>query len=54
MSGALGLLDAKANLQRMLVHIPLTEDKRAAVEDGDAAVTRLIAYVSTPVRPNPS
>ena len=28
------LLEAKANLQRMLVAIPLTDDQRAAVDDG--------------------
>ncbi len=45
------LLEAKENLQRMLVEIPLTDDERAAVEDGDAAVDRLLgrlAGVPTP------
>ncbi|WP_329154275.1 hypothetical protein OIU91_39050 [Streptomyces sp. NBC_01456] len=28
------LLEAKGNLQRMLASIPLTEDERAAVDDG--------------------
>ena len=36
------LLEAKANLQRMLLEIPLTESERAAVEDGIAAVEQLI------------
>lgn len=45
------LLEAKGNLQRMLVQIPLTEDERAAVEEGGAAVERLLsrlADVATP------
>ena len=45
------LLEASANLQRMLVEIPLTEVERAAVEDGGEAVTRLLdrlADVATP------
>jgi len=37
-----GLLEAKANLVRMAAAIPLTEDERAAVEDGQAAVDRLL------------
>lgn len=56
-SAAAGLIEAKASLQRMLVHIlPLTDDERAAVEDDDAAVTRLLtrlADVSTPAGPTP-
>jgi integrase len=50
------LLEAKANLQHMLVRIPLTEDEQAAVEDGEAAVTRLLerlADVATPAGPTP-
>jgi integrase len=50
------LLEAKANLQRMLVEIPLTEDERAAVQDGEAAVGRLLdrlADVPTPAGPTP-
>jgi integrase len=50
------LLEAKGNLQRMLVEIPLTEDERAAVEDGGAAVDRLLerlAEVPTPGTPHP-
>jgi integrase len=45
------LLEAKTNLQRMLIEIPLTEEERAAVEDGHAAVDRLLerlADVPTP------
>jgi hypothetical protein len=50
------LIEAKANLQRMLVGIPLTNDERAAVEDGQAAVDRLLhrlADVATPAGPTP-
>jgi integrase len=36
------LLEAQGNLQRMLAQIPLTDDERAAVEDGADAVDRLI------------
>jgi hypothetical protein len=50
------LLEAKGNLQRMLVEIPLTDDERAAVEEGGAAVERLLdrlADVPTPPGPTP-
>jgi integrase len=50
------LLEAKDNLQRMLAQIPLTDDERDAVEDGAAAVQRLIgrlADVPTPAGPTP-
>ena len=50
------LLEAKANLQRMLVEIPLTEVERAAVEDGGEAVTHLLdrlADVPTPAGGTP-
>jgi hypothetical protein len=40
------LLEAKDNLQRMLAQIPLTDDERYAVEDGAAAVERLIARLA--------
>jgi hypothetical protein len=40
------LLEARSNLQRMLAQIPLTEDERAAVEDGSAAVERLLARLA--------
>jgi hypothetical protein len=50
------LLEAKSNLQRMLVEIPLTEVERAAVEDGGEAVTHLLdrlADVPTPAGGTP-
>ena len=50
------LLEDKANLQRMLVEIPLSEEERAAVEDGQAAVERLLERltdVPTPAGPTP-
>jgi hypothetical protein len=50
------LLEARANLQRMLVELPLTEVERAAVEDGGEAVTHLLdrlATVPTPAGPAP-
>lgn len=37
------MLEGKANLIRMLQGIPLTEDERAAVEDGVRAFDRLVA-----------
>jgi hypothetical protein len=40
----------------MLVDIPLTDDERAAVEDGQAAVDQLLgrlADVATPAGPSP-
>jgi hypothetical protein len=40
----------------MLVGIPLTDDERAAVDDGQAAVDRLLhrlADVATPAGPTP-
>jgi integrase len=36
------LLEARANLQKMRVMIPLTDDEQAAVDDGDAALSRLL------------
>jgi integrase len=50
------LLEASGNLQRMLAGIPLTDDERAAVEDGHTAVTALLdrlADVPTPAGPTP-
>jgi len=50
------LLEAKRNLQRMLQAIPLTEEERAAVEDGAVAVDQLVqrlADVPTPAGPTP-
>jgi integrase len=36
------LLEAKSNLQRMLATIPLNDDERAAVEDGNVALDELL------------
>ena len=50
------LLEAKGNLQRMLAAIPLTDDERDAVDDGQTALDRLIerlADVPTPAGPTP-
>lgn len=50
------LLEAKDNLQRMLAAVPLTDDERAAVDDGQAALDRLLgqlADVPTPAGPTP-
>jgi hypothetical protein len=50
------LLEAKDNLQRMLAAIPLTDDERAAVDDGQAALDKLLgrlADVPTPPGPTP-
>jgi hypothetical protein len=40
------LLEAKTNLQRMLAVIPLTDDERAAVDDGQAALDSLLARLA--------
>lgn len=50
------LLEAKDNLQRMLANIPLTDDERAAVDDGQAALDQLLERltdVPTPAGPTP-
>ena len=50
------LLEASGNLQRMLASIPLTDDERAAVDDGHTAVAALLdrlANVPTPAGPTP-
>jgi integrase len=50
------LLEAKAHLQRMLAAIPLTEEERAAVEEGAEALDRLLARladVPTPIGQTP-
>jgi integrase len=50
------LLEARANLERMLLQIPLTEDERAAVEDGQLALDDLLKRlvdVPTPAGPTP-
>jgi hypothetical protein len=51
------LLEGKANLQHMLQEIPLSEEERAAVEDGIGAMERLclqLADVPTPAGPTPN
>ena len=35
-------MEAKDNLQRMLANVPLTDDEHAAVDDGQAALDRLL------------
>jgi len=50
------LLEAKDNLQRMRATIPLSDDERAAVDDGHAALDALLnrlADVPTPAGPTP-
>ena len=50
------LLEAKTNLQKMTAAIPLTEDERAAVEDGQAAIDHLLGKLAgtpTPAGPTP-
>jgi hypothetical protein len=50
------LIEAKNNLQRMLIGIPLTDDERAALDDDQAAVDRLLqrlADIATPAGPTP-
>jgi hypothetical protein len=50
------LLEAKENLQKMLAGIPLTDDERAAVDDGQAALDQLLdrlTDVPTPAGPTP-
>lgn len=50
------LLEAKAHLQRMLTTIPLTDDERAAVDEGAEAVERLLSRLAdtpTPAGPTP-
>jgi hypothetical protein len=39
-------LEAKDNLQRMLVSVPLTDDERAAVEDGQGALEKLLEHLA--------
>lgn len=50
------ILEGKAHLQRMLQEIPLTDDERAAVEEGIDALEKLsiqLADVPTPAGPTP-
>ncbi len=51
------LLEAKDNLQRMLASLPLTDEERAAVDDGQAALDSLLgrlADIPTPLAPRPA
>jgi integrase len=51
------LLEGKANLLRMLQEIPLSEEERAAVEDGIEAMAKLcrqLADIPTPAGPTPN
>ncbi len=55
-STAAQLLEGKANLLRLQQEIPLTEEERAAVDDGLAALEHLCAQltdVPTPAGPSP-
>lgn len=50
------LLEAKDNLQRMAVSIPLTEDEQAALTDGQTAIDQLLGRLAdtpTPAGPTP-
>ncbi len=50
------LLEAKENLQRMATSIPLTDEERAAVDDGQAALDQLLSRLvdmPTPAGPTP-
>ena len=40
------LLEANENLQKMLTTIPLTDDERAAVDDGQLALEHLIKQLT--------
>jgi hypothetical protein len=40
------LLEAKDNLQRMLAAVPLTDDERAAVDDGQNALDKLLGQLA--------
>nr|WP_244422600.1 hypothetical protein [Ktedonobacter racemifer] len=50
------ILEGKANLQRMLQEIPLSDDEREAVEEGIEALEKLSAQlvdIPTPAGPTP-
>ncbi|KOV74077.1 hypothetical protein ADL00_03005 [Streptomyces sp. AS58] len=50
------LLEAKKSLQKMLAATPLTDDERAAVDDGQAALDQLLERLTdipTPAGPTP-
>lgn len=56
-SSQVQLLEGKANLLRLLQEIPLSEEERAAVEDGIEATGKLceqLADVPTPTGPTPN
>jgi integrase len=48
------LLEAKANLQRMLIAIPLTDDEKAAVDDGQEALDKLLDRLADTPAPDGS
>ncbi len=48
------LLEAKANLQRLLVAIPLTDDEKAAVDDGQEALDKLLDRLADTPAPDGS
>jgi integrase len=48
------LLEAKANLQRMLIAIPLTDDEKAAVDDGQEALDKLLERLADTPTPDGS
>ena len=48
------LLEAKDNLQRMLAAIPLTDDERAAVDDGQDALDKLLDRLADTPAPDGS
>jgi integrase len=48
------LLEAKANLQRMLIAIPLTDDEKAAVDDGQEALDKLLERLADTPAPDGS
>ena len=48
------LLEAKASLQRMLVAIPLTDDEKAAVDDGQEALDKLLERLADTPAPDRS
>jgi integrase len=48
------LLEAKDNLQRMIAEIPLTDDERAAIDDGQVALDALISRLADVATPDGS
>ena len=47
-------LEGAENLQRMLVSVPLTDDERAAVEEGHSALAALIDQLTDVASPSGS